>query len=170
MIEYLEVGEIVSVHGIRGEVKLYPWTDSPKTLNGVKKLYYGADGTGEIKVSAHDHGRMILCRIEGVSSPEQARRLVGRKLFASRHDMPKPKSGFYLGDLPGLSVLDADTGEQLGEVAEAEQLPANDVYTIKLKNGELRLIPAVKEFVTEVNIEGGYIKLRPIKGMLSDED
>ena len=128
MKEFLEVGEIVTVHGLRGEMKLYPWTDQPSTLNHVKTLYTG------------------------------------------RQDIPLAEGRVFLADLPGLRVLHDETGEELGIIVAADASPANDIYTIRLKDGRECLIPAVREFVREIDLAGGYIRLRPIGGMLSDED
>lgn len=165
----MEIGEVVAVHGIKGEIKIYPWTDLPTDLNHVKQLF-SQGGREKYEVKAHDHGRMILCKISGVDNPEQARLFVGKTLFANRNDLPQKKGHFYLADIVGLSVIHADSGEVIGTVSKVEQMPANDIYYVLLPNGETRLIPAVKEFVTEINIDAGYIKLRPIAGMLADED
>lgn len=170
MKEFLEVGEIVTVHGLRGEMKLYPWTDQPSTLNHVKTLYTGPDGSGPLHVRVHDHGRMALCKAEGVDTPEQARRYVGKVLYAARQDIPLAEGRVFLADLPGLRVLHDETGEELGIIVAADASPANDIYTIRLKDGRECLIPAVREFVREIDLAGGYIRLRPIRGMLSDED
>lgn len=169
MKKFFEVGEIVAVHGVRGEVRVYPWTDSPSSLNSVKTLYFDEEGIKSVKASARDHGRMILCKIEGVNSPEEARKLVGKVLFCAREDIKLPEGGFFLADLPGLDVLDFDTGLSLGTVAEANVMPSGLLYSIKLPSGEIRLVPGVKEFVAEVNPEGGYIKLKPIKGLLYED-
>ncbi len=169
MEKYLEIGEVVAVHGIKGELKIYPWTDSPDSLDRVKLLYSNG-GKTKYEVKAHAHGRMILCKIAGIDNPEQARAFVGRTLFADRADLKQKEGSFYLVDLVGLKVVHSDTGEDIGSVCSVEQMPANDVMFVNLANGETRLIPVVKEFVTEINVEAGYIKLRPIAGMLADED
>ena len=170
MIEFLEIGEVVAVHGIKGEFKIYPWTDSPKALNGVKTLYFDASGSSSAEIFAHDHGRMILCKAKGTDTPEQARRLVGQVLYAARKDISLPKGAVFLADTVGLAVRHADTGELIGTVIRAERMLANDVYYIELPGGEVRMVPAVKEYVTGIDLERNELYLRPIKGMLSDED
>lgn len=173
MKQYLEAGEIVSVHGVNGELKVYPSTDTAKDFCRLKTLYFDEDGNSPVKVKgARVQKNMALVAFEGISDVDSARKYIGRRLFLNRDDMHLPKGSFFIADLIGARVLDADTGECYGELTDVTSPAGRDVYHIRLENGEERMIPAVKEFVTDISVtqEGATVKIRPIAGLLYDED
>ncbi|MBR2934721.1 MAG: 16S rRNA processing protein RimM, partial [Oscillospiraceae bacterium] len=85
-------------------------------------------------------------------------------LYIARKDVDLPAGHFFLADLIGLEVRDADTGNVLGHIAEVLTPPANNVYVVKGGEREL-LIPAVPDFVPETNVDSGYITVRLIEGL-----
>ena len=161
---FLEAGQIVNTHGIRGEVKIVPWCDSPEFLLQFDTLYL--DGRPVNVLEARVHKGNVLARLEGVEDVNAAMVLKGRTVFIDRTGVELPEGRHFIADLIGLNVVDADSGEALGVVADVLTPPAHEVYVVK---GEHEyLIPAVDEFVIETNVEGGYIRVRLIEGMCSD--
>ena len=161
---FLEAGQIVNTHGIRGEVKIVPWCDSPEFLLQFGTLYL--DGRPVNVLEARVHKGNVLARLEGVEDVNAAMVLKGRTVFIDRTGVELPEGRHFIADLIGLNVVDADSGEALGVVADVLTPPAHEVYVVK---GEHEyLIPAVDEFVIETNVEGGYIRVRLIEGMRSD--
>ena len=161
---FLEAGQIVNTHGIRGEVKIVPWCDSPEFLLQFDTLYL--DGRPVNVLEARVHKGNVLARLEGVEDVNAAMVLKGRTVFIDRTGVELPEGRHFIADLIGLNVVDADSGEALGVVADVLTPPAHEVYVVK---GEHEyLIPAVDEFVIETNVEGGYIKVRLIEGMRTD--
>lgn len=161
---FLEAGQIVNTHGIRGEVKIVPWCDSPEFLLQFGTLYL--DGQPVNVLEARVHKGNVLARLEGVEDVNAAMSLKGRTVFIDRTGVELPEGRHFIADLIGLNVVDADSGETLGVVADVLTPPAHEVYAVK---GEHEyLIPAVDEFVIETNVEGGYIKVRLIEGMRTD--
>lgn len=162
--QFLEAGQIVNTHGIRGEVKIVPWCDSPEFLLQFDTLYL--DGRPVNVLEARVHKGNVLARLEGVEDVNAAMSLKGRTVFIDRTGVELPEGRHFIADLIGLNVVDADSGETLGVVADVLTPPAHEVYVVK---GEHEyLIPAVDEFVIETNVEGGYIRVRLIEGMRSD--
>lgn len=161
---FLEAGQIVNTHGIRGEVKIVPWCDSPEFLLQFGTLY--VDDKPLNVLEARVHKGNVLARLEGVEDVNAAMVLKGRTVFIDRTGVELPEGRHFIADLIGLNVVDADSGEALGVVADVLTPPAHEVYVVK---GEHEyLIPAVDEFVIETNVEGGYIRVRLIEGMRSD--
>ena len=157
----LEAGKIVNTHGVRGEVRIHPWADSPDFLAGFKHLYI--DGAPVEVLSARVHKRFVIAALSGVSDIDGAIRLKNKTVFIDRGDVLLEEGRHYVTDLIGLSAIDAETGQGLGMVADVLSLPANNVYVIR---GEREiLVPAVADFIIETNIDAGYIKLRLIEGM-----
>ena len=93
-------------------------------------------------------------------------RLKGKTVFINRTNVVLPEGRHFLADLMGLDVIDADSGERLGVVADVLTPPAHEVYVVK--GAHEYMIPAVDEFLVETNVEGGYIKVRLIEGMQTD--
>ena len=159
---FLEAGKIVNTHGIAGEVKILPWADSPDFLLDFDTVYI--DGKPVALLSARIHKNCVLARLEGVEDVNAAMRLRDKIVCIDREDVELEDGVFFLADIMGLEVLDADTGGFLGEIADILTPPASNVYVVK--GGETdHMIPAVPEFVVETNVDGGYIRVRLIEGM-----
>lgn len=158
---FLEVGQIVNTHGVRGEVKVVPWCDSPQFLCQFDTLYL--DGQPIRVLEARVHKSNVLLTLEGVNDVNAAMRLKNQILHIDRTGVELPEGRHFIADLIGLQVLDDETGAELGVITEVLTPPAQEVYVVK---GEKQyLIPAVDEFVKETNVEGGYVRVRLIEGM-----
>ena len=157
----LEAGKIVGTHGLRGEVKLLPWADSPGFLAGFGRLHI--DGAPVRVLAARVHKNCVIAALDGVDDIDGAIRMKNKIVFIDRGDVQLEEGRHFVADLIGLRALDEKTGQELGTVADVMSLPSNDVYVIR---GEREiLVPAVPEFVAAVDVEGGYVKLRLIEGM-----
>jgi len=159
--EFLEAGKIINTHGVRGEVKLQPWADSPDFLTGFEHFYI--DGEPVKVMSAKIHKGSIIAALEGIDDIGAAMGLKNKVIRVKREDARLEKGRYFIVDLIGLRAIDAETGAEIGTIAEVLSLPASNVYVIK---GEREiLVPAVPEFVIETDIEAGCVKLRLIDGM-----
>ena len=161
---FLEAGRIVNTHGVRGEVKILPWCDSPEFLCSFYTLYI--DGAPVKVTAARPHKGNVLARLEGIGDINAAMRLKGKTVFIDRTGVELPDGRHFLADLMGLEVRDADTGAVLGTVADILTPPAHEVYVVRGEGREY-LIPAVDEFVKEIDVEGGFLRVRLIEGMES---
>lgn len=161
-LEFITAGTAVNTHGIRGEVKIVPWCDSPEFLCGFDTLYI--DEAPVRLRAARPHKGNVLAALEGVDTVEGAMALKGKTVHIDRADVTLPEGRHFLADLIGLRVVDADSGAELGVLTEVLTPPAHQVYLVKGPQGE-RLIPAVEEFIVETNVDGGYLRVRLIEGM-----
>ena len=158
--QLLECGKIVNTHGIRGEVKIQPWADSPEVLCALPALYI--DGAPVALRSARVHKGNVIALLEGVSGVDQAMLLKNKVVWLNRDDLRLPEGTFFLADLMGLRVVDEE-GQELGILDEVLSPSRQQVYVVK---GDRELmIPAVPQFILETNVAGGYIKVRLIEGM-----
>ncbi len=166
MQQYLEIGRIVAPHGVTGEMKLELWCDSVAFLGRLTRVYRSAQGEGETRVTGlRPHKNMGLLRLEGVADMDAARAMVGRVLYIDRADVRLPKGAFFIQDLLGCRVLDADTGACYGTVQDISHPAAQDIYTVRAEDGAEYRFPGVAEFLVEKCPEEGYIRVRPIPGM-----
>ena len=159
--KFLEAGKIINTHGIHGELRLQPWADSPDFLTRFERLYI--DGAPFMVISARVHKGCVIAALEGVNDLSGAILLKNKPVYIDRADAALEEGRHFIADLVGLRAEDAQSGEDLGTVAEVLSRPANNVYVIK--GAREILIPAVPDFVEEINISGGYIRFRLIEGM-----
>lgn len=159
---FLEVGEIVNTHGVKGEVKIMPWADSPEFLCQFDTLYL--DGKPVRLRSVRTNKTLVLASLEGVDTVEAAMRLKGKVLSIDRTGVVLPEGRHFLADLMGLTVMDAATGEELGVIQDILTPPAHEVYVVGGKGKEY-MIPAVDAFLAETNVEEGYVRVNLIEGM-----
>ena len=158
---FLEAGKIVNTHGVRGEVRILPWADSPEFLAGFARLYI--DGAPVDVLSARVHKSFVVAALGGVSDIGGAIALKNKIVHIDREDAKLEEGRHFVADIIGLRAIDAQTGEDIGTLADVLPLPANDVYVLR---GEREiLVPAVPEFIVETNIEAGFVRLRLIEGM-----
>lgn len=166
MQDYLEVGRVVTTHGVRGEMKVELWCDGADFLAGFSTLYLSANGGAPQAVTAvRPHKGMALLTLKGVESIEAARAYIGRVLYISRKDAKLPAGKYFLQDLIGLEVRDAATGRVYGTVKEVTHPAAQDIYTVLTPAGEECRFPGVPEFLKQLHPEEGYLLISPIPGM-----
>ncbi len=162
---FLEAGEIVNTHGVRGEVKIVPWCDSPEFLCAFKTVYL--DGAPKKVLSARPHKGNVLALLEGVEDVNAAMLLKGKVISIDRTGVSLPDGRHFIADLIGLEVRKADTGEVLGWIKDVLTLPVHEVYVVE--GGAHRyMIPAVDAFLVQTNVEEGYLRVNLIEGMESD--
>lgn len=169
MKQFLEAGKIVRTHGVRGEVCLEPWADSPEFLAKAGRLYFDSQGLRDAGVLASRvHKGRLLLRLRGVESVEQGDALRGKILYLNRDDVRLEPGQYFLQDLMGLRAVDGNTGQVYGVLEEVLPTGANDVYRIVSEEGREFLFPAVPHMIKEVDIPGGVIRLLPIPGIFDD--
>ncbi len=158
----LQIGRIVKIRGLKGEVKVILETDFPERLKARKTLWIGntPDSAVEIHVkSVSIAPDSATYRFVGIETPEQAKPLVGKSLFVAESDLPKLNGDIaYIHELIGLRVNSGET--EIGKLTDVMKMPASDVYEILLTSGKKILIPAIAEFIEEVNLTNGYVKVK----------
>lgn len=168
--KYLEVGQIVSTHGIKGEVRINPWCDSPEFLKKLKTLYFDKNGEKAVKVvSSRVHGNLVLASLEGVDTVEEASKLKNKVVYMNRDDARIGKNKFFIQDLIDCKVYDADDGRLYGTISDVSQTGANDVWHIEC-DGKEYLIPAIPDVIIDTDVENETVKIRPLRGIFDDED
>ncbi len=167
---FLETGKIVGTHGVKGQVRIQPWCDSPEFLCSFKKLYLDQNGQDFLNiVSARPHGNVVVATLRDVDSIEEAERYRNHVLYVDRKDVKLDKGQYFISDLIGCSVFDTDSKELLGEITDVSETGANDVWHIKREEREY-LIPNIPEVVIKVDIDNETVEIRPLKGIFDDEN
>ncbi len=164
MKKYLEIGKIVSVFGVKGELKVEPWCDDPALICEFDTLYYKS-GTPVLIERSRVHKGQALIKIKGVDSPEEGVKLRGRVLYMDRDDVTLDDGVYFWQDLIGLSVSDSKTGEEYGKISDVMQTGANDVYEITDSKGDKKYIPAIPDVIDRIDLEAGSMTITPLEGL-----
>lgn len=167
MEELLETGKIVAIHALKGEVRVQPWCDSPEFLAEFEELYL--DGEWVEIENARVQKTMVIMKIAGVDTPEAAQKLVGKILYLSRDQVELEEGTYFITDLIGMQVIDADDPTHVyGVLTEVSNTGANDIYHIKFPDGKTRYVPAIPQVIDAVDVEGKVMTIRPLEGLFDD--
>ncbi len=164
MQKLIETGKIVSVFGIKGEVKVQPWCDDPQLLCELGTLYYKSGTPVEIE-HARVSKNIVVMKIKGVDTANDANKLRNRVLYLDRDDVELEEGSYFIQDLIGLTVKDTETDREYGTITDVSQTGANDVYHIKAPDGKMYYIPAIKDVVKSTDIEGGVMLIKVLEGL-----
>lgn len=167
MEDMLQVGVITQTHGIKGEVKVFPTTDDAQRFKKLKKvtLDNGKERRKLEITSVKFFKNLVILKFKGIDDINEVEKYKKAALFVTRVDaVPLGENEYFIADLIGLKVV-SDEGEELGTLDDVLQTGANDVYVVKNDKGEEILVPAIKDCVKSVDIEGGEIILHLLPGL-----
>ncbi len=168
MQEKFQVGAIASMHGVKGEVKVFPTTDEPEKFKSLEKVTLDT-GKGEIDLeiqSARFFKNMVIVKFKGIDSLDDAEKYRGKTLWIDRKQaVPLEEDEYYQGDLIGLTVV-SDTGEEIGKLTEVLETGANDVYEVTSPEGKKILFPAIRDCVKRVDLEAGTMTVHVMDGLM----
>ncbi len=169
MKDYLPACKFVTTHGVRGELKAQPLCDGAAFLRRCRRLYPAPTGGAPAALrSVREQGSQLLVCLEGVTTVEVARALVGSTWYFARADAVLPQGRYFIDDLLGCQVCDAATGQVYGTVTAVEHPAAQDVYTVTDAAGRDWLFPAVPEFLRSVDVAARTITVAPIPGLFGE--
>jgi 16S rRNA processing protein RimM len=163
------IGEIIKPHGIRGEVKVYSYSEQPENFKHYKEVVLQEPGEKRREIykiiKSRELGKLTILQLEGVTSREAAEALKGSTIIYKKSDFPKLDSDeYYWHQLIGLQVF-TDTGRKLGEVASLFSTNAHDVLVITGEGREY-LIPVNEEIVKDIDDKKGKLFITPPPGLL----
>ena len=161
----LEVGKITNTHGLKGEVKFIPWTNSPEDFESIKNVYLPDNTKLTVKSIKYQKNNLIL-KLGGIDSIEAAEKLKGCVVTAEQSELAEIEDGeYYIADLIGLQVYE-DTGEVLGIISDVFNTGANDIYEVKRDGKKPLLLPVIDSVVKEIDVEKGRVTVHLLEGLL----
>lgn len=167
MEDLFKVGVITSTHGIKGEVKVFPTTDDANRFKKLKKVILD---TGKEKIDMEIAGvrffkNMVILKFKGIDDINDVEKYRKAELYVTRENaVPLKKNEYYIADLIGMDVV-SDDDEELGVIDDVLQTGANDVYVIRKAGCQDLLIPAIKDCVKDVDVEGGKMIVHLLEGL-----
>lgn len=162
-MEKIKVGKIVNAVGLKGEVKVYNYSDSSEIYEITPEMYVGSELLQIENVRLQKN--MVILKLEGINDRNAAEAAKGRDIFITEGDLPELEEGeYYVRDLIGMTV--EEDGNVLGKVTDVLQNTAQDVFEVERKNGKQLLIPRVDEFVLDIDLDTRKIKVKLPEGLL----
>jgi 16S rRNA processing protein RimM len=164
--DYVVVAQVLTAHGLRGELKCRMITDFPRQRfrRGARVFIAAAPYT---VVSTRVQGSSALLRLEEVQDRDAALALRGKDVEVPASDrLPLPRGRFYWQDVIGLTVVDATTGEMLGTVKDILETGANDVYIVQRPDAKDLLVPAIKDGIKKIDPSSGRMLIQPLPGLI----
>lgn len=166
-MDYTIVGKIINTHGIKGELKIFPLTDNINRFDFLKNAYIGEKRLSVQIEKVKYHKNFVILKLNGFNDINEVLSFKDNYIYVDEEGRVKlPENHFFIYDLVGCQVVDMESNI-LGTIKDVIQAYSNDVYVIKAVEGNKEyLIPAVKQFVIDVNIVDKKIIIDPIEGMI----
>lgn len=166
-MDYILIGKIVNIHGIKGEVKIYPYTDDICNLSKINEFYLDKELTTKCVIeTAKVHKNMLIVKIKNISNPDEALKLKDKDIYISKQSLEKLDEGtYYVFELIGLEVFDMDN-KKIGILNDVQKNSANDVYEVLSLDNKKIYLPAIKDVIKKVDIKNGRMYVKIMKGLI----
>lgn len=173
-MEKIKIGKVVNAVALRGEVKVYHYSDYKERFEELDCVILERKNSSKSYAieKVRYQNDMVILKLAGVDDRNAAEALKESDVMITEEDLRElPEDTFYVRDLIGCKVLNANDPDaaEIGVIKDVMQNTAQDIYVIKTASGKEALIPAVGDFVDEVNIEAKYVKVKLIPGLVDDE-
>lgn len=168
MKEYLELGQIVNVKGLKGEVKLNSFAEDNSVFETLSKIFLKRKNEmieKQIEKVGY-HKNQVILKFKGCDSVDEAEKLRNTYLFVKREGLGKlPEGVYYIADLIGLEVY-TDQNEFFGKVDDIYSVAgANDIYVVKDEMGKTKLLPGIPDVILKIDIENAKIIVHLLEGL-----
>ena len=162
-METIEFGKIVNTHGLKGEVKVYSYTDNEKKILKLKKVYIKGI---EYKVESMKlQKQMFLMKLQGIETIDQTKNIMNEMCFREvEKNESNDDEGYFIKDLVGLEVVDLD-GNKVGTLKEVFRTGANDVYEVVDENNKSIYLPAIKKVIKSIDISSHKMTVELMEGL-----
>ena len=168
MQDFFEIGQVVNTVGLKGEIKINPFTDNLEQFDKGKKIILEKNkNQTEFEIEqVRFHKLQVILKLKGIDIIEEAEKLRNSYVIVKRKDKEElPEDTYYIVDLIGLNVYLEDN-TLLGEITDVFPTGSNDVYVVKTEEGKQILLPAIKDVVKEVNLSENKMIINLIEGLI----
>ena len=163
-MQRVKVGKITAPVGIRGEVRVFPYTDSASRFSDIRKVFIGENGD-EYTIERYRKDKdLVVIKFREVTDRNTSETLRDRYLYVNREDYVLDEDSYFVEDLLECRAVSED-GEDIGRITDVIQNTDQDIYEITEENGKKILVPAVKEFIKAVDPERKTVTVHLIEGM-----
>jgi 16S rRNA processing protein RimM len=169
----IQIGFVFRPHGMAGELKINPeHTDDPARFEELDTVYVGRTPhevtrhtISSVRYQETKRGTTVILGLADVENRSDAEEITKLRVFAHEEDLELAEDEVFIHDLVGLEVV-TEEGDALGTVANYMEMPAQDVFVVRRPDGGEAMIPAVEEFIIEIDLDGGRLVVRPMNGLI----
>jgi len=163
-MDYFKLGQITAPVGIKGEMRVYPYTDDITRFSAVKTLIVEGEKEARSIEKLRSDKNLLVIKLSGIDDRNTSESYRGKNLLVSKEDFSLSEDVYFAEDIIGIKVIDEDE-HNVGIVKNILNKPGQDIYEIEKPDGKSFMLPAVKEFVLEINPEKGCMKVHLIEGI-----
>lgn len=169
-MEKIKIAKIVNAVGLKGEVKVYNYSDDRERFEKLEEVIVSGKTESVRKIlGVRYQGNMVILKLEGVSDRNAAEALKEYDVYITEDDLRElPEDTFYVRDLIGMKVIDDGEYGEIGTLRDVIQNTSQDIYAVRTEAGKDVLIPAVKDFIREVDMEKRVIRTTLIPGFIDE--
>lgn len=167
-MKFLKIGQIVNVHGIKGQVKVYPYTDDIDNLTNLKYVYLSESKDSKINILlCRVQKNMLLISFEGITTVEEAETLRNKYIYILRDELkPLQEDNYYIDDLLSMEVIDLKNNSVLGKISYVFNTGANDIYEVETVDNKKIYLPAIKQVIKKVDIQEKKMYVEVMEGLI----
>lgn len=167
MNDLIEIGQVAKPQGLKGFIKINPFTDDMQKFENYKRVFIK---NIEYKIEDLRYNKnQVIIKLKGIDTVEEAEKLRNLYLYIDKSDLAElPEDSYYIVDLIGLEVFNEENNELLGKIEDVFPTGSNDVYVVRSEIGKQILLPAIKDVIKDVNIKDKKMIVKLLKG-LEDE-
>lgn len=163
-MDYFKLGQITSPVGIKGEMRVYPYTDDTTRFSAVKTILVEGEKEPRTLEKSRPDKNLVVIKLSGIDDRNASELYRGKNLFVNKEDFPLDEDVFFADDIIGIEVFSED-GQRVGKVINILNKPNQDIYEIEKADGNSFMLPAVKEFIVDVDTKEGKMTVHLIDGI-----
>jgi 16S rRNA processing protein RimM len=165
-MDKIKIGKAVNAAGLKGELKVYHYTDYKERFEELEKIYL--ENTGYEITAVRYVKDLVILKLKGIDNRTEAEKHKGEDIYIDKTDIRElPEGTYHIFDLIGLNVVNED-GRVLGTLSDVIQNSAQDLYEVEKENKNKFLIPAVEEFILKIDLQEKTMTVRLIEGLMDE--
>ena len=163
-MEYFKIGQITAPVGIKGEIRVYPYTDEITRFSAVKELIVDGEKTPRTVEKFRKDKNMVVLKLSGIDDRNTSETFRNKDLFVDKEDFVLDEDVYYVEDLIGMKVFDEEEKE-IGEIIDVINNPTQDLYRIKTRDEKEFSLPAVDEFIIDIDLDENKMTVHLVEGI-----
>lgn len=167
-MESILIGNVANIHGIKGEIKVYPYTDDILNLTNLKSIYFDKELKEKYKIKrARVHKNMLVIKLEGINDANEALELKTKDVYIPRSALKElDDNTYYIEDLLLSDIVEEESGNVIGKLTYVFNTGANDVYEVEREDKSKIYLPAISDVIKKVDIKSKKIYVKLMEGLI----
>lgn len=167
-MESILIGNVANIHGIKGEIKVYPYTDDILNLTNLKSIYFDKELKEKYKIKrVRVHKNMLVIKLEGINDANEALELKTKDVYIPRNALKElDDNTYYIEDLLLSDIVEEESGNVIGKLTYVFNTGANDVYEVEREDKSKIYLPAISDVIKKVDIKSKKIYVKLMEGLI----